>query len=613
MKRILFALAGLVVAAVSLAQLTKYKDWDKSPEAYFLTSTERADWKKVATDQDAEQFIALYWAKRGGEAFKQEVARRIGAADQQFKLARYHRGADSVRGRILVVMGPPSRVSQQRAQDNQADDTGGVTAPAIDTRFQETGSAVVYTWTYDKARLDPALGINELKVQIAVDAPRGTDELRNAAQVEKAISTIAEKSIVNPNATVNPATAAAAAASPAVQAPPAGAPAVAPPATAGAARPPAAGAPAAGAPPAGAPAAGAPAAAPPPPAPAAALPLPDAVKSALQAAAPKGAGEAGFWSGVFRSNAGDPFLALQFYLPSDKTATAPGSPLKLAGLIQDSSGKEVQSFWEDASFSEVSQGTRKDRAIDRSVALPPGSYKGTFGLFKAEGEPPVAASTVPFELPAPSPDFQVSPLILSNGLVPLTKRPGPTDPFVFGTDKPIKVEPKGDHNFSKQDSLWYFYTVANPGQPAAAAGGAAPAPLASATPAVDAAAPGAAAPGAAPADASTAAPKPRIMTRINVQRDGQDAFAPFTGPADMQPIGPNYFGTGSEIPLASFEPGYYAFLINVRDLNAARGSAASKGIDRKQEFVVLMPDGSMPPKKAAGAPAPAAKPTPKKP
>jgi hypothetical protein len=55
----------------------------------------------------------------------------------------------------------------------------------------------------------------------------------------------------------------------------------------------------------------------------------------------------------------------------------------------------------------------------------------------------------------------------------------------------------------------------------------------------------------------------------------------------------------------------------VRDLNAARGSAANKGVDRKQDFVVLMPDGSLPPKKAAApkaaAPAPAAKPTPKKP
>ncbi|MFY9551511.1 MAG: hypothetical protein WAU32_10200, partial [Thermoanaerobaculia bacterium] len=114
-----------------------------------------------------------------------------------------------------------------------------------------------------------------------------------------------------------------------------------------------------------------------------------------------------------------------------------------------------------------------------------------------------------------------------------------------------------------------------------------------------------------PAAPAADAPKPRIMTRINVQRDGQDAFAPFTGPADMQPISGGRYGTGSEIPLASFEPGYYTFAILVRDLNAAKGSAASKGIERKEDFVVLMPDGSVPQKKS-GTAAPA-KPTPKKP
>ena len=60
------------------------------------------------------------------------------------------------------------------------------------------------------------------------------------------------------------------------------------------------------------------------------------------------------------------------------------------------------------------------------------------------------------------------------------------------------------------------------------------------------------------------------MTRINVQRDGQDAFAPFTGPADLMPVSGGRYGTGSEIPLASFEPGYYTFAILVRDLNAPR-------------------------------------------
>ena len=55
------------------------------------------------------------------------------------------------------------------------------------------------------------------------------------------------------------------------------------------------------------------------------------------------------------------------------------------------------------------------------------------------------------------------------------------------------------------------------------------------------------------------------MTRINVQKDGKDAFPPFTGPAELQPIGAGYYGTGTEIPLASFEPG----LLHVRDLRCA--------------------------------------------
>jgi GWxTD domain-containing protein len=564
-KKVVFAVAGLAFALSALAELSKYKDWDRSPDAYFLTPAERTEWKALTSDEEAEKFIALYWAKRGGEPFKQEVSRRIAAADQQFKLARYKRGADSVRGRLLVTLGPPSRVSQSRSQEGAVDDTAGVTAPAIDTRFQgdAASASVLYTWTWEKDKLPAALGLSDLRAQVSVDPRVGTDELRNGAQVEKAIATLAEKSIVNPNATL---TAAAPAA-------PAGAPAAKG----------AAGAPAA--------ASAAPAAA------AAVLPLPAAVKTALESAPNAVAGEAGFWSGTFRSVAGDDFLAMQFYLPANKAAFASASTLKLGGVVTDDAGKEIESFWEDATFSEVAEGNRKDRVIDKSVSLPPGAYKGKFGVFSAEGQPPLASASFPFTLNAKSTEFEVSPLILSSGLVPLTKRPGPTDPFVFGTEKPIKVEPKGDRAFSKQDSLWYFYAVTNPSVPAPApAADASSAPAPAATPAAGAAP-------AAPA-APAAEARPRVMTRINVQRDGQDAFAPFTGPADLMAISGGRYGTGSEIPLASFEPGYYTFAILVRDLNAPRGSAANKGVERKDDFIVLMPDGSLPPKKAAAAPAP---------
>jgi GWxTD domain-containing protein len=580
-KKVFIVLAVLAFAASALAELSKYKDWDKSPEAYFLTPTERSEWKGVQTDEEAEKFIALYYARRGGEAFKQEISRRIAAADQQFKMARYKRGADSVRGRLLIVLGLPSRVSQSRAQEAATDTTGGVTAPAIDTRVISESAPIQYTWTYEPDKFPPSMDIGEVKAVILVDPAQGRDTLQNGARVERAMSTIAEKSIVNPNATLT----AQGAAEGAAKSPAAAAGGAAPAAAAGAA------APAAAATGAAVPAAGA--GGPPP-----IMPLPAEVKTALEAVPATGSGEAAFWSGTFQSAAGQPFLALQFYLPSNKPAFASGVPLKFGALVTDAAGQTVDSSWEDAEFREVDEAGRKDRVFDRSIVLPPGEYKGSFGLFAAEGQPPVTAASVGFRLEPKSDDFAVSPLILSSGLVPLTKRPGPTDPFVFGTNKPIRVEPKGDHVFAKQDSLWYFYTVANAAGPAGAP------PAAAAAPAEPSG--GAAAPAPTPA---VEAPRPRVMTKINVQKDGQDAFAPFTGPADLQPVAAGLWGTGSEIPLASFEPGYYTFVITVRDLNATRGSAANKGIERKQDFTVLMPDGSLPPRPAKAQPArPAAKP-----
>jgi len=557
-KKVVLALAGIAIAASALAQLSKYKDWDKSPEAYYLTPPERAEWKNVSTDEAAEKFIAIYFAKRGGDTFKQDLSRRIAAADQQFKLQRYKRGADSVRGRLYIILGAPTRQAQSRAQEGAVDDSGGVTAPGIDTRGSAAMGAsrsVNYSWTYLADRYPAAWGIGEFKAEITVDPAQGRDILQNAGEIEKIIATVCEKLIVNPNATV--VVGGTKAAAPAAAAPAAAAPAAAPPPT---------------------------------------MPVPAAVKTSLEGVAGKSTGDAGFWSGTFRSASGDQFLAIQFYLPTNKPAFSAGGPLKFGGVVTDPSGKEVDSFWEDATFTDVTEGSRKDRVFDRSVTLQPGSYKGTFGLFTAEGQPPVASSSIDFKLDPKSTDFNVSPLILASGLVPLTKRPGPADPFVFGTDKPIRVDPKGDHSFAKTDSLWYFYSVENPSLPAPSADAAAAAPPPSATPAAGAAAP-----------PVPEAAKPRIMTRINVQRDGQDAFAPFTGPAEVVQTAPGVYSTGNEIPLASFEPGYYTFLISVRDLNAAKGSAANKGVERKEDFVVLMPDGTMPPKAAPKAAPPARK------
>jgi len=566
-KRVIMTGVGLAFAALSLAQPVTHKDWGKSAEAYFLTPAEKEAWSKVANDAEAATFIEQYWAKRdpnpatAANEFRDDVKRRIAAADEQFKM-RSRRGSETSRGRLLVTLGLPTRVSTARAAAGGVDDTGGVTAPSIDTRATpfEQGGAVVSTWTYAKDRFEPSLNLGELRVRINVDPQRGSDEILGSAAVEKAIARAAEKSIVS--------TAPAAAAAVAPSVPPAAtgpgatasAPAAAAPAPAAVAPAPAAAAPA----PAAAPQAAAPAAA----APAATLAtLPAEVQTALDTALKNSKVEGAFWAGQFRSMTSEPFYAFQFYVPADKAS----APLKFGGLVWNEANQPVASYWEDAALTDLKSGSRTDKVYDRSIALPTGNYRGAFGLFPASGGAPVATASSTFRLEAKPGEFDVSPLILANTLTPLTKRPGPTDPFVFGVEKPIKVEPKGDRQFAKEDSLWYFYAINDP--------------------TVTAAAP--AAPGAPPAPAA-AEPKPRIMTRITVMRDGKEAFQPMTSPAELQPLGPSYYASGSEIPLASFDPGYYTFTIHVRDLNAPKDSAAFKGIERKEDFVVLNADGSLP-------------------
>jgi len=550
-KRFLTAVWALGVAAVALCQLSKYKDWSKSPEAYFLTAAERQEWAKVQSDADAEKFIADYWARRGGSKFKDAVERRIAAADQQFKLRR-QKGSESVRGRIFITLGNPTRVSEAHEGGGPGQGQATTGAGAIDST---SSAAVVQTWVYAKDKFDASWGIGELQAQINVDPQRGTDEAVNSGPINKAIEAIAEHTIVNPSGQ------GVAAVKPAV---PAAATGTAPP---------------------------------PPPAPAAAIPA--ASRAALEPLL-KSVSEgptATFFGGAFRTSTGEPFYAFRIAVPGEKVSA--GAAVKLGGVVTREDGSEATSFWEDAALADLRTASHTDKCADHSVVLPAGSYRGAFGLFSADGATALSSVSTAFVLESKPGEWSVSPIILAAGLTPLSKRPEPTDPFVFGT---VKVEPKVGGILSGADNFGYFYTVSNPALPAEAA---APTPAPASTPA-----PGVT-PAAAPAP-TPVAPRPRIMTRLVVAKDGQQAFLPATMPAELQQLAPGYYAGGSEIPLASFKPGYYSFTLNIRDLNAPKDSTASKGVDRSGQFVVLAADGSMPPTATPVVKTPTPKPRTKK-
>jgi len=95
------------------AQLSdEYADWADGPVSFLMTSTEKDAWKAVENDQEAEKFIALFWAKRDPDPgtrtneFRGQFEARVIAADREFGEENI-RGALSDRGKTLILMGTP--------------------------------------------------------------------------------------------------------------------------------------------------------------------------------------------------------------------------------------------------------------------------------------------------------------------------------------------------------------------------------------------------------------------------------------------------------------------------------------------------------------------------
>ncbi len=148
----LIFMIGLSAAPLAEAQLSaEYADWDKGPEGFLLTKKEKKEWAKINTDEAAERFIELFWARRNPEltgaynAFKAEFEAKVRFADENFG-AKNHRGATSDRGRVLILMGRPE--SRQVRGPAQTVPTAGSTQGGTDA--VEGGTEV---WLYNPQEL----------------------------------------------------------------------------------------------------------------------------------------------------------------------------------------------------------------------------------------------------------------------------------------------------------------------------------------------------------------------------------------------------------------------------------------------------------------------------
>ncbi|HTO89135.1 MAG TPA: GWxTD domain-containing protein [Thermoanaerobaculia bacterium] len=387
------------------------EDWADSPEAYFLTAEERADWSKLDSRDSRGAFRERYWLKRdptpGTERneFREVVLARIKIADQRFGIEKTP-GSRTARGYVFVIFGSPAHVQDTHAPAPERPRSPASTVGALE------GTETLSRWIYDRdrtPRILEALGVPSFQVEIMIEPSRHSDSIQSPGLVKEMRERLAKKSIVNPDLIT------ASSSEPVLSAGPATLPR-------------------------------------------ASL---DASTRALLEQAPSAfrSGDAVFGDAVIWRDSGGAETLVWFYLPP-----SPGAERRfLQGVVRkENGGEEIASLSEPVTPTDVFSAAAPGQIILRRLSLPPGTYDAAFAVTEGAAARAVASASARLVVPDPEHGFAVSPLLLSRG--PGARTEGDeASPFVLGQ---AVVPPRADATFSKGESLWFFLEVANAPDPA---------------------------------------------------------------------------------------------------------------------------------------------------
>src|SRR5215813_13413856 len=114
---------------------TPYKKWLNEDVGYIISDEEKQAWKRLATDEEREQFIEQFWLRRDPtpdsveNEFKEEHYRRIAYSNERY--ASGIPGWKSDRGRIYIMYGPPDEIEDHSSggtYERPIEEGGGTTS-----------------------------------------------------------------------------------------------------------------------------------------------------------------------------------------------------------------------------------------------------------------------------------------------------------------------------------------------------------------------------------------------------------------------------------------------------------------------------------------------------
>jgi GWxTD domain-containing protein len=412
-RNLLVFVALLAFAGSALAALSPEKaKWGEGPVQFLMTKEEAAQWKTLQTDAEADAFMTVFWARRGGAAAKADQEARWKYADEKFSVGGT-KGSMSDRGKVLSLFGLPTRVLRaggeavmgQPPRLSGRESSSEISDSKIDSRVPQQ------VWVYEGDAAQKLFGVPKVELRF-IDAHNHGEFKMETPRVD--FGTARDHAIVGMIVR------------PEIQS------------VADINRP-----------------QPAPLLVPPPPA-------PPELKTAAYAAAVADAksGKAAnkgaiISSAEFVSPSGDYYAPVMLYLPKSTGITADSADTFFYAL-DDAGGRRVAAGEEPAKLT----ATRGDFYVDRTVNVPAaGKYTLTVGLGKA-GAPVVVASSALDLNPIGKDASGTSKLILSDNIYELTEAAPEKAPFAFGK---LKIVPKADAVFSNKDDLNYFVEINNPG------------------------------------------------------------------------------------------------------------------------------------------------------
>ncbi|HEV2718517.1 MAG TPA: GWxTD domain-containing protein, partial [Thermoanaerobaculia bacterium] len=215
MKNLLAAVALFAFAGGALAVLSPEKaKWGEGPVQFLMTKDEAARWKALQNDADADAFMIVFWARRGGAPVLADQQGRWQYADEKFSVGKTP-GSMTDRGKALALFGVPNKVLKGGGQGAST-----ITAPGTGTGQHITGSYMdqqgdagadsknqaVQVWVYEGDLAQKVFGVpkaelrfadrfnnNEFKMETPrIDFAAARERAINAMIVRPDITTVAD-------------------------------------------------------------------------------------------------------------------------------------------------------------------------------------------------------------------------------------------------------------------------------------------------------------------------------------------------------------------------------------------------------------------------------------